>query len=56
MPHTAAHPAGPIFPNRGVRRVPQRLGGSATPRSKTQQIRNKIITYCRWYWLVPLNR
>jgi hypothetical protein len=38
----------PISPNRGVRtRVPQRLGGSVTLRSKTvtkQQIRNKIIT------------
>jgi hypothetical protein len=37
----------PISPNRGVRRVPRRLGGSVTLRSKTvtkQQIRNKIIT------------
>jgi hypothetical protein len=28
-------PAGPIFPNRGVRRGAQRLGGGVTLRSKT---------------------
>jgi hypothetical protein len=41
---------GPIPRNRGVRRGPQRLGGSVTLRSKTA---NPQSNYYRWYWLVP---
>jgi hypothetical protein len=38
------HNPGPISPNRGVRRGPQRPGRSVTLLAQKQQIRNKIIT------------